>query len=98
LTGVSVVCTLNFTVGILAFSLFLIIVIATKLVSLGSVLGTASAPVLVYFFYHHDVYRTVVTLVIAVFIIAKHKSNIERLIRGEEPKISSKSKKRSDGA
>ncbi len=33
LTGVSVVCTLNFTVGILAFSLFLIIVIATKHVS-----------------------------------------------------------------
>jgi glycerol-3-phosphate acyltransferase PlsY len=71
--------------------LWLLVVVFWRYSSLGSIVGAAAMPILVYFLYapRHappDIV-TVSTTLVAVLIIVKHRSNIERLIAGEENKL-----------
>lgn len=71
--------------------LWLLVVVFWRYSSLGSIAAAAAMPVFVYFLYapRHappDVV-TLGTTIIAVFIIVKHRSNIQRLISGEENKL-----------
>lgn len=67
-----------------ALIIFIITVLVSRYVSLGSILAAASMPVWVRFLSHAPVWTTVATVVIAVAIIVKHHTNIARLARGEE--------------
>ncbi len=79
---------------LVAFGIFLITVILTKYVSLGSLLAAASLPVVVFFL--GDVLCTqrglgpvfYLSLFVAVLIIARHHANIRRLLKGKESKLS----------
>lgn len=71
--------------------LWLILVVFWRYVSLGSIAAAAALPLLVYFFYapHHappDVVSAGVTLM-AILVIVKHRSNLERLLAGTENKL-----------
>lgn len=71
--------------------LWLLVVVFWRYSSLGSIAAAAAMPVFVYFLYAPghappDIV-TLGTTLIAVFIIVKHRSNIQRLIAGEENKL-----------
>jgi glycerol-3-phosphate acyltransferase PlsY len=66
-------------------------VILTKRMSAGSIVGAIACPVLSFFIVPEF---TVPACIMAVIVIYKHKDNIKRLMRGEEPKLDFKSKGR----
>lgn len=85
-TGLGVIAALMPTVTIIVFAVWLVIVCLTGYVSLGSIIGAALVPILALFFGLHTEFFAL-GLIAAVFIIYRHKSNIERLLKGTESKI-----------
>ena len=71
---------------LLAFAVFVVTVWLSHYISLGSMLAAAALGVLVWFFPCLLAVRIIAALV-AVFVIVKHKSNIQRLLKGCENKI-----------
>ena len=71
---------------LLAFAVFVVTVWLSHYISLGSMLAAAALGVLVWFFPCLLAVRIIAVLV-AVFVIVKHKSNIQRLVKGCENKI-----------
>lgn len=64
--------------------LFIVVVAATRFVSLGSMLGAISFPVGAYFIHHPDWQALAPTCAIALLIVVKHHQNIRRLLAGNE--------------
>ena len=66
-------------------AIWLVVVLTTRIVSLGSILAALSIPAVVYFTPHEGGNALVgFTVALAVFVIWAHRSNIRRLLRGEE--------------
>ena len=82
-----------------AVALFLLVVLFWRYVSLGSISAAAAMPPLTYLLWapHHapPLAVTFGTLAMALLVIFKHRSNLQRLIDGVEPKFSL-SKQRDD--
>lgn len=76
---------------LLAAVIFFIVFTLSRYVSLSSITGAASLPILTYLLYGNIPY-TVFSGIIAVLIIIKHKSNIERLLKGTETRFTVKKK------
>ena len=72
--------------ALLAFAVFVVTVWLSHYISLGSMLAAASLAVLVWVFPCLMAVRVIAALV-AVFVIYKHKSNIQRLVKGCENRI-----------
>lgn len=96
-TGLGVfvpICSQAVAAGI---ALWLLVVIFWRYSSLGSISAAAALPIFVYLLYApgHAPPEVVTfgTVVIAVLVIFRHRSNIERLIAGEEPRLGAPSKK-----
>lgn len=70
-----------------AVIVFLIVLIATRIVSLASIISAASLPLFIHFLAHGPFWRMVVSIVISIAIIAKHHSNIARLTQGRERRM-----------
>ena len=74
-----------------AVVLWILVVAFWRYSSLGSIVAAAALPIFVYLLYapRHAPPETVTfgTIFIALLIIAKHRSNIERLIAGEENRL-----------
>ena len=66
---------------------FLIVLLATRFVSLASMLSAASIPVFFRFLTHGSFWTIVISIVIAMLIIVKHHSNIARLTQGTERRM-----------
>ena len=83
-----------------ALSLFILVVVFWRYVSLGSVAAAAAIPLLMYLLWapHHAPPHVVTfgSLAIAMLVIYKHDANIQRLVEGEEPKFSSRKKKETE--
>jgi glycerol-3-phosphate acyltransferase PlsY len=67
--------------------LFVVVLAVFRMVSLASVVGAAIFPLLSYLMYSHDPVAVALTTLAAVLVIWRHRGNISRIIRGEEPKI-----------
>lgn len=67
---------------------FLTVLVISKMVSLGSIIAAAALPFLIYGFQEggpvYYPYLTGFSAIIAAFIIFKHKTNIRRILSGEE--------------
>lgn len=72
--------------------LFAVLVSTTRIVSLSSVLIALAYPWLVMVLYPEDTPRRVFAFAIAALVIWRHRSNIVRIARGEESRISFKSR------
>jgi len=72
--------------------LFFLVVLYWRFVSLGSISAAAAMPLLIYFFWapHHAPPYVVTfgSLAAALLIVYKHDANIQRLVQGDEPKLS----------
>jgi glycerol-3-phosphate acyltransferase PlsY len=66
---------------------FLIVILATRFVSLASILSASSIPLFFRFLVHAPFWTIVISIVIAFAIILKHHSNIARLVQGTERRM-----------
>jgi glycerol-3-phosphate acyltransferase PlsY len=85
-TGLGVIAVLLPKVTAIVFFIWLVIVCTTRYVSLGSIVGAVLAPILTWYFGQQIEY-VCFTIVAALFVIVRHKPNIQRLLKGEELKI-----------
>ena len=92
LVGAVMLAFFDWRVFGIAFVLFLLSVIVTKWISLGSILGAVSFPITTWVF-NRDPVLTAMALGMAAVVVFMHRSNIGRIIRGKENKFSFKSKK-----
>ncbi len=78
----------------IAFSVWVVTVLVSRYVSLGSMIGTlAIIWAIVYFVdspFGVNKYITYLSVAVAVLVIAKHKSNIQRIISGTEKRVFTK--------
>ena len=82
---------LDYKIAIVAIIIFIIIVILTKYISLGSMLTTTLVlPISYIFFGYRNIYVLLTFLFLASLSIFRHNSNIIRLINGNENKINFK--------
>ena len=80
-------------VGVLVL-VFILVVGISKYISLGSVICAGLLPILAYFMpVRDDATRlplVVISLIVGIFVIYKHKANIQRLMEGKENKFNLK--------
>jgi glycerol-3-phosphate acyltransferase PlsY len=89
-TGLGMFLGLAWPVGLASFGVFMAVFSLSRLVSLASVLAAISLPLLM----AADSGSTanlVVALVAMLLVLWRHRSNIQRLINGTEPKLGQKS-------
>jgi glycerol-3-phosphate acyltransferase PlsY len=81
---------INWLAALIALSLFIIIVLLTKYVSLGSIIAAIAYPICVWFFGTGTIEAVVICSAITAILIFKHRENIKRLITGTENKLGEK--------
>lgn len=88
-TSLGVLLIVNPQIGIICLSFALIIMIATRWVSLGSILAATLFPILAIFM-TDNFGGKVISILIGVLVIFNHRTNIKRLKDGTENKLSFK--------
>ncbi len=96
LTTATVIFMLDWRIGFIVLALFIIIVAIFRFVSLGSILGSVAVPV-VAIALGHSVAFIFFMIFLAALAVYRHKTNIVRLVNGNENKLSFK-KKDSEGS
>jgi len=90
-TAAGIICITNPIVLIMIFIPYVLIIAATRYVSLASIAAGVFYPLFTFivlsFRGEPVVWRTVYALTVGLIVIFKHRANIGRLIRGEESKI-----------
>ncbi|MBP1924893.1 glycerol-3-phosphate acyltransferase PlsY [Sedimentibacter acidaminivorans] len=87
-TTVGVMLTINIFVTLICFAIGLTIAFATRMVSLGSIIGMSLAPIVIIIFVRpFNTQLFVFCLSIVLLSIYRHKENIKRLISGKENKL-----------
>lgn len=89
-TSLGAMIGMNPVIALTCFGIFLVIVFITKYVSLGSVVGIASSPLLMIATSNKK--GILVTLFLTASAIYTHRENIKRLLNGTERKIGQKNK------
>ena len=104
-TTAGIFVTLDWRVGLIAMGLFVVIVLISGIVSIGSVISAATLPFTTYFFYDttqtfsfelfglpQHIVITIFSAIFAIIVFVKHIDNMKRLVKGEEKKIFHKKK------
>lgn len=91
-TGLGVLLAMSWPVGLGAAATFGIVLASTRIVSLSSILAALTAIVLVCAFEHPLPYRLLV-IAGALYVIVRHRANIQRLLAGAEPRLGKSSQK-----
>ncbi len=85
-TAAGAMLVLSWPVLVINISLWAVIVILTKYVSLASILAIGTAPI-TSLLLHNDIKIVIFVSVLAILIVIRHKENIKRLLNGTENKI-----------
>ena len=87
-TGLGMFIALSWKVGLASLGIFLIVLTKTKFVSLSSISAALFLPILMFLYLgilNHPYF--LISLVVSILVIWKHRTNIRRLLKGEESKI-----------
>ncbi|HHU22674.1 MAG TPA: glycerol-3-phosphate 1-O-acyltransferase PlsY [Clostridiales bacterium] len=76
----------DWRVGIICWLIFALVVIFTKYVSLGSIIGAVFFPICIWAFGYTGLEATL-SLICALIVLFKHRDNIIRLLKGKEAKF-----------
>ncbi|MFW5866947.1 MAG: glycerol-3-phosphate 1-O-acyltransferase PlsY [Armatimonadota bacterium] len=95
-TSLGAVIMLSPLAAAIAFGVWLISVLPTRIVSLASLLGAGALPIAFYFLNMESPESVVPLAAMAIVVIGRHHENIARLLKGEESRFGSK-KAASDG-
>ena len=89
-TGLGMLLGLSWQIGIACFGIFLTVLSITRIVSLSSVISALSLPFLMLLSFQDNTFRPAflyLGIVTTAMVIWRHRSNLKRLSKGEEPKI-----------
>lgn len=93
-TSIGVLLVLNWEIGLICLLYGIIMIVLTRMVSLGSITAAILFPVLTIFITEHYIAEgfnyTIFGIIMAAFILFNHRSNIKRLSQGTENRISFK--------
>ena len=97
-TSLGILIMTNWEIGLICLAVGIILIILTKMVSVGSCVAAILFAVLSYFIKDNYIAMQgssyfVYSIILAVIILFNHRSNIVRIMQGKENKISFKSKK-----
>ena len=87
LSGVTLLFMLDWRVGLICLSVFVILVAATRYISLGSIVGASIAPFVFLMFYWGSWWSFALLTLTAALLIWSHRTNIRRLLNGTESKF-----------
>ena len=87
LSGGTIAIMLDWRIALVVWGGFLILAVATKYVSLGSVWAGASFP-FVYLYVYRDPVIFALALITGGLVVWKHRGNVQRLLAGTESKFS----------
>ncbi|MBO4897147.1 MAG: glycerol-3-phosphate 1-O-acyltransferase PlsY [Clostridia bacterium] len=88
LTSFAVALVLQPIPALLALLIGVVVIALTKYVSLGSILGAVSLPIICFFYNRENSAILIFMTCLAVLVIIRHHANIKRLIEGNERKLS----------
>lgn len=91
LISLSVLLMTDWRIALTGLGVFIVIVVLTRFVSLGSMIAVFLAPFLAWLF-NHDIYFILAMAFLALLTIFMHRKNIKRLLSGTENKLSFKKK------
>ena len=94
-TALGVVLVTNWQIGLICLVFALVLMVLSRMVSLGSVGACVLFPVLVLFIKNHYIVTEgssylIYSIILAIIVEFNHRSNIKRLLNGTENKISFK--------
>lgn len=91
-TGFGVFLAATPLAALAAISVFILVLLLSRYVSLASILGSISFPIFAWLLIHGDKppFFIAVQFIVALLIIAKHHANIGRLLRGQESRFGAK--------
>ena len=90
-TGLGMFLGLAWPVGLASFGLFMAVISISRIVSLSSLVAAIGLPVLMVLAGANGASISV-SVVASVMVLWRHRSNIERLIAGTEPRIGAKAR------
>ena len=91
-TSGGMVIMIDWRIALILFAIFVLIILITRYVSLGSIIMAVLYPVFMGVFYK-DLGLVIISLVFTVIVVMAHRENIKKLINHTENKIGSKKQK-----
>lgn len=94
-TSLGLLLLINWQIGLICLVFALLVMILTRMVSLGSIMAALLFPVLTIFITEHYIVEgnyIIFGIAMAIFVIFNHRSNLKRIYKGEENKLSFKGK------
>lgn len=88
-TGLGVLCTMAWPVGLGALLVFALALAVWRIVSLGSILAAVTAIVLM-FVTAQPLPYLLLAIAAGLYVILRHRTNIQRILDGTEPKVGQK--------
>jgi acyl phosphate:glycerol-3-phosphate acyltransferase len=85
-TGLGLLLALNWQVGLFALGIFCVVLALSRIVSLSSIVSVSSVPVLMVAL-HQPLAYVLLGLVGGSYVVIRHRSNIQRLWAGTEPRL-----------
>lgn len=85
-TGIGVLLAMSLPVGLGILGIFALVLALSRIVSLGSLVGAIAAPVLMILLSEPLPYQLFAGAA-ALYVVWRHRSNIQRLLAGTEPQI-----------
>lgn len=86
-TALGVFCVLFPKAILVALAIFILVVVITRYVSLGSILGAIAFPAAAYFLQSRDALSLVLASAVSLIVVLKHHQNISRLLSGTESRF-----------
>ena len=97
-TALGVLMITNWNIGLICLVFALVLMILTRMVSLGSIAAAVLFPVLIIFMPHTaylvDGNYIIFSILLAVLVVFNHRANVKRLLTGTENKIDFKKLKK----
>ncbi len=90
-TGLGVFLGISWQVGLASLGVFLLVISLFRIVSLASLIASLSLPLIMYLSFNNSDFSIpylCISLLAMLLVIWRHRENINRLIKGKEPKIS----------
>ena len=88
-SGVGILLAISWQVGLSTLGVFAVVIAISRIVSLSSIAGAVAVSILMVIF-HQPLAYILLGFAGGLYVIIRHRTNIERLIAGTEPKIGQK--------
>ena len=90
-TALGVLLITNWNIGLICLVFALVLMILTRMVSLGSIAAAILFPVLIIFMPHTaylvDGNYIIYSIILAILVVFNHRTNVKRLLEGKENKL-----------